>query len=433
MTIDNSQLAAARDLVSHIGGALDLDMSVRLWDGTLVPLGPNVSSNLAISINNAGVVSSLLRRPVLDRLIRHYALGHIDFEGGTLIDIGEQLAFKRTRGRLKTLDKSRIFRDLKPFLFASALPVRRSRSFDGDEEGARGTNRNEQDYLQFHYDVGNDFYALFLDPEMIYTCGYFTDWNNSLAQAQTDKLDMICRKLRLKPGDSLLDVGCGWGGLICHAARNFGAKAHGVTLSQEQFDYAQAKIERLGLSGQVSIALCDYRDLVGPYDKISSIGMYEHVGVAGLPAYFSKIRSLLAADGLFLNHGITRRGKKKKRKFSSRSEQRALQKYIFPGGELDHIGHSIELMEQTGFEIHDVEGWREHYARTTRFWCENLTANRDQAVALVGTEAYRIWVAYLAGVSLAFTRGTARIYQTLASKSARGPSPLPPTRKDLYR
>ncbi len=431
--MDNSQLAAARDLISHIGGALELDLSVRLWDGTLVPLGPNVSSNLAISINSAGVVSSLLRRPVLDRLIRHYALGHIDFEGGTLIDIGEQLAFKRTRGRLKTLNKTRIFRDLKPFLFAPAQPVRRSRSFNGDEQGARETHRNEQDYLQFHYDVGNDFYALFLDPEMIYTCGYFSDWNNSLAQAQTDKLDMICRKLRLKPGESLLDIGCGWGGLICHAARNFGAKAHGVTLSQEQFDYAQAKIERLGLSGQVSIALCDYRDLVGPYDKISSIGMYEHVGVAGLPAYFGKIRSLLAADGLFLNHGITRRGKKKKRKFSSRSEQRALQKYIFPGGELDHIGHSIELMEQTGFEIHDVEGWREHYAKTTRFWCESLTANRDQAVTLVGTETYRIWVAYLAGVSLAFTRGTARIYQTLASKSARGPSPLPPTRTDLYR
>jgi cyclopropane-fatty-acyl-phospholipid synthase len=183
----------------------------------------------------------------------------------------------------------------------------------------------------------------------------------------------------------------------------------------------------------VKFEIRDYADLDGKFDKISSIGMYEAIGVSNNDLYFRTIRRVLAEDGLFLNHAISRRAKKKKTRFSSRAEQRALQKYIFPGGELDDIGHTIMGMEQTGFEIHDVEGWREHYQLTTKLWCERLTARREEAVALVGEETYRIWVAYLAGCSLAFGRGAARLFQTLASHNAKGASPLPPTRADLYR
>jgi cyclopropane-fatty-acyl-phospholipid synthase len=267
---------------------------------------------------------------------------------------------------------------------------------------------------------------------MQYSCAYYTDWGNGLEQAQADKLEMICRKLRLKQGEHFLDIGCGWGGLICYAAENYGVKAHGVTLSPAQLSFCQQQIEAKGLQDRVSAELKNYADLEGRYSKIASIGMYEHVGVANIPGYFRKIKQLLAPDGIFLNHAISRKARKGKARFSARPEQRALLKYIFPGGELDDIGHTVAAMEEAGFEVHDIEGWREHYARTTKLWCERLTANRQQAIALAGEQTYRIWVAYLAGCSLAFQKGSARIYQTVATKGGKGASPLPPTRADLY-
>ncbi|MGB6905632.1 MAG: class I SAM-dependent methyltransferase, partial [Methyloceanibacter sp.] len=177
----------------------------------------------------------------------------------------------------------------------------------------------------------------------------------------------------------------------------------------------------------------DYAELGGTYDKIASIGMYEHIGLTNIPLYLTKVRSLLADDGLFLNHAISRRAKRRQRRLGSRPEQRAIMRYIFPGGELDDIGHTVQEMEINGLEVQDVENWRSHYALTTRAWCERLTARREEAEAMVGPELVRLWLAYLAGVSLAFTRGSLRIYQTLVSKQGRGPSPLPPTRADLYR
>jgi cyclopropane-fatty-acyl-phospholipid synthase len=427
------QLAAARQLVDDLARHLDLDLSVRLWDGTLVPLGSRVESRLAITIGSPGVISSLLRRPTLDRLIRHYAHGHIGFEGGTLIDLGSRLEGGGARKRLKGLSKTRLIGHLWPFLLAPGEKPERSRGYAGDAAGEGRAQAENRDFIQFHYDVGNEFYRLFLDPEMQYSCAYFTDWGNSLEAAQRDKLEMICRKLRLKPGDRMLDIGCGWGGLICYAAEHFGVTAHGITLSEAQIEVARERIASHGLGDKVTVEIRDYADLDGSYDKIASIGMYEHIGIANIGKYFRTVRDLLAPGGVFLNHAISRRAKKKKRRFSARAEQRALQKYIFPGGELDDIGHTISAMEQHGFEVHDVEGWREHYALTTKHWCERLTARREEAVALVGKETYRIWVAYLAGCSLAFSRGTARIYQTLATRSAKEKSPLPQTRADLYR
>jgi cyclopropane-fatty-acyl-phospholipid synthase len=432
-TGQNRQLAAARNLIEELARHLDISASVRLWDGTTVPLGRGGANGVAISIAEPGVIASLLRRPTLDRLIRHYAQGQIGIEGGTLIDLGAQLSDGGTRKRLKQVNKARLLRNLLPFLFVPAAKPARSRDFAGDEIGEGRRQDQNQDFIKFHYDVGNDFYRLFLDPEMQYSCAYFTDSANTLEQAQRDKLEMICRKLRLKPGERFLDIGCGWGGLLCYAARHYGVKAHGVTLSDAQLALARERIVAHGVEGQVTVEIRDYADLTGSFDKIASVGMYEHIGVANIPRYLGTVRRLLAADGLFLNHAISRRAKKAGRRFYQRAEQRALLKYIFPGGELDDIGHTVQAMEQQGFEVHDVEAWRPHYAITTRLWCERLTARRTEAVALVGEETYRIWVAYLAGCSLAFSRGTAKIYQTLVSKGGKGEAPVPLTRADLYR
>ncbi len=430
---DDKLLASARELAGDLAKTLNMNASLALWDGSRVPLGQNVTGDLVITIADAGVVSSILKHPTLDRIIRHYTHGQIGFEGGTIIDFGEALGNESSRRRLKNLSRRRLAGQLLPFLLAPSSKPQRSRDYRGNEEGTGRAQEENKAFVQFHYDVGNDFYKLFLDPRMQYSCAYFTDWGNSLEQAQSDKLDMICRKLRLARGERFLDIGCGWGGLICHAVTTYGVQAHGVTLSEQQLVLAQDRVDALGISDNVTLELRDYADLEGTFDKIASIGMYEHIGIANIPKYFSTVRGLLAQDGLFLNHAISRRSKKKSKRFSARAEQRALQKYIFPGGELDDIGHTVAAMEQHGFEVHDVEAWREHYARTTRIWCERLTARKDEAVALVGEETYRIWVAYLGGCSLAFSRGSARIYQTLASFSARGASPLPPTRSDLYR
>jgi cyclopropane-fatty-acyl-phospholipid synthase len=432
-TPQDRHLQAAKDLVGELGRHLDVPVGVRLWDGSVTSLRNGAANGVTIHIAGPGVIASLLRRPTLDRLIRLYAHGQLGIEGGTLIDLGEKLGDSGTRKRLKGVSKTTLLKSLWPFLLAPGAKLARSRDFEGDETGEGRQQAQNRDFIQFHYDVGNDFYRLFLDPEMQYSCGYFTDWGNSLEEAQRDKLDMICRKLRLNPGDRFLDIGCGWGGLVCHAAQHYGVKAHGVTLSDAQLEVARQRIAARGLEASVTVEIRDYADLAGEFDKIASIGMYEHIGVANISRYFSKVRGLLSGDGLFLNHAISRRAKKHARRFVSRPEQRALVKYIFPGGELDDIGHTVAAMEQAGFEVHDVEAWRRHYALTTRHWCDRLTARREEAVAQVGEEMYRLWVAYLAGCSLAFTRGSARIYQTLASKSAKGEGTLPPTRADLYR
>ncbi|HEY8194180.1 MAG TPA: cyclopropane-fatty-acyl-phospholipid synthase family protein [Hyphomicrobium sp.] len=432
----DKQLDAARALVRDVAQRFDLNAWARLWDGTRLPLGKAPTSNFEISISDPGVIGSIVRRPGLDTIIRQYIEKGIDFSGGTLIDFGRDLQSASKAPKLRARDIASVGLKLTPFLFEKERKTRDAYGFEGDITGAHRKTADNKDYIQFHYDLSNDFYALFLDPEMVYSCAYYTDWTNGVEQAQRDKLEMICRKLRLKPGDRMLDIGAGWGGLLCHAAKNYGVTAHGITLSQEQLSFARDKAQRLGIADRVTFELSDYTNVTGTYDKIASIGMYEHIGLQNIPTYMSKVRSLLSEDGLFLNHAISRRAPKHGGgwlKRPMRPEKKAIAKYIFPGGELDDIGHSISAMERAGFEVHDVEGWRLHYARTCQLWCERLTANKDEAIRYVGEEKYRIWVAYLAGVSLAFSRGTLRLFQTLASKSAKRPPPLPPTRADLYR
>ena len=428
---DEKLLGAARNLIAEVTNHIDINANIELWNGERIPLGSNVTGQLAIRIASPGVITSILRRPTLDRIIQHYVQGQLDLLGGTLLDLGEAGAGHASRGSLKKIDKLKVLKLLAPFMLRKADNPQHARNYAGNAKGQTRRIEENKDFIQFHYDVGNEFYALFLDKNMLYSCAYFTEWHDDIDRAQHDKLDMICRKLRLKAGDRILDIGCGWGALICHAAKNYGVSAHGVTLSQEQYDRTQTRMKEMGLEDQVTVEIRDYNHLDGTYDKISSIGMYEHIGLANIPGYMQKVKHLLAPGGLFLNHAIARRTRKKGRRLRFRAKHKAILKYIFPGTALTDIGHTQQAMEQAGFEVRDVEGWREHYALTCRIWCERLYARKDEAIALVGEPTYRMWVAYLAGVSLSFTRGSILIYQALASH-VRESGTLPPTRADLY-
>jgi cyclopropane-fatty-acyl-phospholipid synthase len=331
------------------------------------------------------------------------------------------------------LDKGRAMRLALKFLFLPRCgpwplaDVKAERPSDGSAQ------ENKQN-IAYHYDVSNAFYALFLDSEMLYSCGYATDWDNDLERMQQDKLELICRKLRLKPGDRLLDIGCGWGALVCYAAQHYGVTATGVSLSEEQVALAQAKVKRLGLEDRVTIELRNYSTVEGTFDKVVSVGFQEHVGLDNMATYYETVRRVLTKDGLFLNHAITRPAKRTDKIFKrKRPEFALLTKYIFPGGELDNIGTTIKHLEQHGFDIADVEGLREHYQRTCRHWHDRLLARYDEAVTEVGEAKTRLWLIYLAGCSIAFERGTVSIHQTLSTRRKRGPSGLPPTRADLYR
>ena len=282
------QLESVRGLASELADKLDLNASLRLWDGSRVPLGANVTGPFEISIAGPGVIGALLRRPTLDNFIRHYVEKDIDFSGGTLIDLGSQLNRGGRSVKLKGKEALRIAARLAPFLLARGDNAQNDQGFAGEITGRARKTADNKDYIQFHYDLSNEFYALFLDPEMVYSCAYYTDWENDIAQAQRDKLEMICRKLRLEAGERFLDIGCGWGGLICHAAKNYGVTAHGITLSEAQLDYAREKIRRLGLEDRVTVELKDYSAMEGQFDKIASIGMYEHIGLKNIPGYMQQ-------------------------------------------------------------------------------------------------------------------------------------------------
>ena len=429
------QLRNAKNFFEELARQINSRFCIRLWDGTLIPMGENADRDMFVSLSGPGVIGSLVRRPTADNLLRHYVRGNIDFHGTDIYSFIELARVKNSRKKTRSISKSVLLRSVLPFVLTSSEETNVEHCFEGDETGHRRQKDDNKDYIQFHYDLSNDFYKLFLDSDMVYSCGYFTDWKNSVEQAQQDKLDMICRKLQLKRGERFLDIGCGWGALVCHAARNYGVQAHGITLSEQQLAYAQTKINKLGLQDQVTVELRDYQDLQGEWDKIASIGMVEHVGIANMLGYMQIVSRLLPDRGMFLNHGITRPAKKKRKNFHKmRPERRLIAKYIFPGGELDHIGHMVETMEGSGFEVHDVEGWRDHYALTCKLWCQRLTENKDEAIRFVGEEKYRMWILYLAGVSMALGDGSLLIFQTVATRhQSKGLSGMPPTREHLYQ
>ncbi|MBB4005081.1 SAM-dependent methyltransferase [Aurantimonas endophytica] len=413
-------------IVREAVAAFQPKIAVRLWTGER--LGP--ADGPVLALNDPAALARLAISPRIATAVELWMSRAIDIEGGTIFDVAAARSDIKTRDALKRLDKLKLAAALPALYSLSRQGKRQAVAEAGDGAGASGSSMAA---IQFHYDISNDFYRLFLDSRMLYSCAYFDGWHDDIDKAQHDKLDMICRKLRLQPGERFLDIGCGWGALLIHAAEHYGVTGHGVTLSQAQYDLARERIAAKGLADKVTVELKPFQDLSGTFDKIASIGMFEHVGWDNHDAYFKAVRGLLRPKGLYLHHAITRPAKATDAKFrKGTKEYAAIIRYIFPGAELDHVGHSAQMLEKHRFEVHDVENWREHYARTCRLWHDRLVARMDEAAAIAGEERARLWLLYLAGVSLGFERGGLLIYQTLASKRAKGPSGLPPTRRDLY-
>ena len=382
-----------------------LPILVKLWDGKTVfaPQAPQVQ----VTVKNPAALSSLAA-PSMGSLARSYVEEQIDVDGAArdVLRVTEALAHGQTE-----VQRSR--RGLHPW-------VRHTRVFD-------------RKAISSHYDVSDEFFGLWLDRMRVYSCGYFRRADDTLEIAQEQKLDHICRKLRLAPGDRFLDIGCGWGALPLWAAEHYNAQALGVTLSRNQHAYAQEQIKQRGLEGRCEVQLLDYRDVPEDkaFDKIASVGMFEHVGRKNFPAYFGKIARLLKPGGLVLNHGITHNALNQGELGSGIGD--FIEDYVFPGGELSHISHVIAEMSEQGLESWDVESLRPHYARTLWSWVERLEANRAAALAVVGEKTYRIWRIYMAGSAHAFERGWMSIYQVLAGKCLpNGTQALPLTRDHIY-
>ena len=421
-------------LLTHLREQLQLDVGFVLWDGSWVP-ADFPRDAFAIKFGDEGAIAGLVRRPKVETLAHLWVAKRIDLINGTLFDLAHLRKAGRSSDLGKSLSKRLVLRALAPFLFVprgGPWPLDEQPVDQRNTGDPAGNKRN----ISYHYDVSNAFYALWLDKEMVYTCAYCTDWNNDIDQMQQDKQELICRKLRLAPGEHMLDIGCGWGALAIYAATHYGVTAHGVTLSEQQVAYGQEKVKRLGLEDRVKIELKDYSlvEGAGIYDKIASVGIYEHLGVDNYPKYYETVKRLLKPGGLFLHHSITWPGKQRRNNFRRRrTEGKLFNKYIFPGGDLDYIGNTVSMMERYGFEVHDVEALREHYQRTCKHWHDRLLESYDAAVAEVGEVKTRMWLAYLGMSSIMFERNVFGLHQTLASKRRRGPSGLPPTRADLYR
>lgn len=430
----DSDLAAAHRCAIRIFERLmrgyDGAVALRLWNNSL-----HAPADQAPVITLVVRDPSLLRRLVIERspvlLADAYFRGLLDFEGDLYRAISlkshfEQLSLDWRDKLALLLDAWRLpagaDANLKP---AGTLTSRIARRFS-----RRHSRDSDRAAISFHYDVSNEFYRLFLDVERVYSCAYFTHAGESLEQAQRNKLELICRKLRLRPGDTLLDIGCGWGSLLCWAARHHGVRAHGITLSQQQLDFTSQRIRAEGLDDQVTVELRDYRDLPTSvaYDKVASVGMFEHVGLANLPTYLATVMRVLRPGGLFLNHGITH----DEEGWNKTVASEFINRYVFPDGELDCISNIQLGMERAGFEIHDVEALRPHYALTLRHWVQRLEANRELALRQVDESTYRVWRLYMAACALEFEAGGTGVYQVLASRRNHGEWPVPLSRADLH-
>lgn len=422
----------ASALLKHLFRSFDGSLAMRLWNGATLRLGADAAHETEPPFTLVCRSPSVVRAMVLGRdplrLVDAYFRGDVDIEGDffAALELKDhvhsiRLSFHDRLGALLAVLRLR-----KPGL---ERPARRNMSRSGLSVKAHSKPENRA-AISFHYDVSNEFYRLWLDELRVYSCAYFTSPDQSLDQAQVDKLEHICRKLRLRRGERLLDIGCGWGALICWAARHRGVQAHGITLSRQQFEHVRQRIRAEGLQDQVTVELLDYRDLPGQdnFDKVSSIGMFEHVGLANLPTYLATVQRVLRPGGLFLNHGITH----DEEGWNKTLATVFINRYVFPDGELDCVSNIQLGMERAGFEIHDVEGLRPHYALTLRHWVQRLEARREEALREVDEPTYRVWRLYMAACALEFESGGTGVYQVLASKRDRGVWPVPLTRRDLY-
>lgn len=431
--LEQSRLGAVRALAANIAEHLGGDLSLELWNGEVLPLGPGARDDVRLVVRSPGAVRRLLLRPTLKTLFELYAEAEIDFSGSNPLEATRRFDHLRSLALARRVSRKLALRCA--LLFLVDAPGRPAPAgYDQTVRSRFAGGRDDEALVQFHYDLSNAFYALFLDRRMVYSCGYFETPQASLDEAQRVKLDRICKKLRLQPGDRLLDVGCGWGGLLLHAAQAYGAHGHGVTLSKAQFDYATTKVAEMGLGDRVRIELRDYRSIEAPesYDKVAQVGMFEHVGLDNHDRHFEHVRNLLRPRGLYLHHAITRRATPDISRFRRLTGyQKLISQFIFPGGELDYIGLTVTNLERHGFEVHDVEAMREHYQLTLEHWLERLYQNREIAASEVGETKTRLWLLFFALFARAFERGTVGIFQTLASKRRAGASGLALARGDL--
>ena len=414
------------------------DFSVRLWDGSTLD-DTATGSRFTLVLNSPGAARRLFSLPVEMSMAESFIRGDFDIEGDMVSAFRLLEVFGEhpwTPGDLWYLLRLRSALPVDPAQMAITRgPLKLS--------GAQHSKERDRAAVQYHYDVGNDFYALWLDKRMVYSCAYFKTGQEDIDTAQEQKLDHICRKLRLSPGEHLLDIGCGWGGLVMYAAEHYGVNALGVTLSARQAELANQRIGAANLSDRVSVRLLDYRDLEdAQFDKLVSVGMFEHVGRSHLPEYFTHAYRLLKPGGLFLNHGIAvhpyavRPGTVKLwERFANRyvlGSGRFSQGYIFPDGELEPVSDVNLLAENAGFEVRDVENLREHYALTLRQWVARLEAHRADAIRLADETIYRTWKLYMSGSVYGFEAGRTNVNQSLLAKMEHGHSRVPLTREDLY-
>jgi len=397
------------------------DFALELWDGQHWSPETNQFRRFTWKINDPGVLRRILTSPSELSLSEAYIYGDFDIDGDIQAIFPLAEYFLNKHWGLK--EKLRFGRQL------LSLPGTPHAKSAPRLHGSVHSQNRDRAAVAYHYDLSNDFYALWLDRNMVYSCAYFQQADDDLDTAQEQKLDYICRKLRLKPGERLLDIGCGWGALIIHAARCYGVRARGITLSERQLEFARKRIEREGLSDLCEVRLLDYRELEesGSYDKLVSVGMVEHVGKSKLTEYFDRAFQALRPGGVFLNHGIGRPGNR-----PASQEATFTDVYVFPDGELLPIAELLDVAEKCGFEVRDVENLREHYALTLNHWLHRLEAHVGEARQLTDEIKYRIWRLYLAGSWHFFRTGKLDIYQSLLVKAENGKSGLPLTRQDWY-
>jgi len=418
---EKASLTSAEFLEALLADCPKRDFQVRFWDGT--SWGAERQPRFTLVLKHPGALRAMFSRPSELTLGEAYVYDDFDIEGDieAIFELADYLLQQeRSFGTSFDLAKRR-----------QKLPVNNRAHKNREPANFRGSVHSrdrDRQAISYHYDLPADFYALWLDQRMVYSCAYFATPKEDLDLAQERKLDYICRKLRLLRGDRLLDIGCGWGGLIMHAVAHYGVEAVGITLSVPQAKLAQQRLRESGLSDRCRVEVSDYRDmqLGQPYDKIVSVGMCEHVGEAFLPEYFSRAYELLRPGGVFLNHGIAYSSTYRRQgpSFSDR--------YVFPDADLVPINVTIRAAELSGFEVRDLESLREHYALTLHQWVRRLEAHAEEARRITDDRTYRIWRLYMAGSAHGFRTDRLNVYQTLLAKP-RGDSGLPLTREDWYR
>jgi cyclopropane-fatty-acyl-phospholipid synthase len=415
---------------------------IKLWDGTVQRAGILPTADFSLFFRRRGGLRRMLLPPSELSIVEALISGDVEIEG----NMESAMGLSDVIG--KNVQSGGGLAKLLPRVLAlpkddEAPPLDENRYSRGLRLLTPRVRKSAAPEIRFHYDLGNDFYSMFLDPRMQYSCAYYKKESDSLETAQLNKLDHICRKLRLNPGDRLLDIGCGWGGLVLHAAEKYGVQATGVTLAPKQAAWAQQKIAEKGIGDRCKVELMDFRDLPANarFDKMTSVGVTEHIPEDEQPDHFARAFRMLEPGGLFMNHcevstRTARRTNSVGEKVSRRLWKRDqfIDKYVFPDAKLVSLASVIRSAERVGFEVRDVESLREHYAMTLRAWVRGLERRKTEATALVGERTYRVWRLYMSAAAYGFHTAGLNLVQTLLAKPRPGGnSNMPLTREYMYQ